>query len=148
MLFLLCQAGGHRFGLDVRDVIAVLPRPHFQPAAGAPPWMAGVFVHEGRPTPVIDVPLLVSRKPCPLVWSSRIVLVAPTGDQRLGLLMEQVETAQLTGQPAEGLTSVPGLPDWGPTVMHDGGLVQFLELSRVLTPERPQSLLAGLTEGA
>ncbi len=152
MLFLLCQAGGHRFGIDVRDVIAVLPRARFQPAAGAPPWLAGVFAHEGRPTPVIDLPMLVGGQPCPLVWSSRIVLVSVPGagvPQRLGLLMEHVETAQRGDQAAEALGSAAGLPDWGPAFLHDGNLVQFLELPRVLPGNRPLSLLAGaaVTEG-
>jgi chemotaxis-related protein WspB len=153
LLFLLCQAGGHRFGIDVHDVIAVLPRARFQPAAGAPPWLAGLFSHEGRPTPVIDLPLLVGGKPCPLVWSSRIVLVSVTtagGPQRLGLLMEHVETAQRDEQPADALAATPGLPDWGPALLHDGDLVQFLELPRVLPWGRSPSLLTGTdpTEGA
>jgi chemotaxis-related protein WspB len=144
MLFLLCQAGGHRFGIDVHDVVAVLPRVRFQSAAGKPPWLAGLFVHEGRPTPVIDVALLVSGQPCPPVWSSRIVLVTrhtAAGPRRLGLLMEHVETAQRTEQPSESRASVDGLPDWGPVVLHEGELVQFLELPRVLAlPEPPSPL--------
>jgi chemotaxis-related protein WspB len=153
VLFLLCQAGGHRFGLDLSDVIAVLPRARLQPAAGAPPWLAGLFAHEGRPTPVLDLPLLVAGKPCPLVWSSRIVLVSvpsPSGPQRLGLLMEHVETAQRSEQPGDGLASAPGLPDWGPAFLHEGGLVQFLELPRLLPVCQPQPLLTltELTEGA
>ncbi len=146
MLFLLCQAGGHRFGIDVHDVVAVLPRARFQPAAGAPPWLAGLFAHEGRPTPVIDLPLLVGGKPCPLVWSSRIVLVsvpAAGGPQRLGLLMEHVETAQREDHAADGPAPAPGLPDWGPAFLHDGDLVQLLELPRVLPGSRPVSLLTG-----
>jgi len=145
MLFLLCQAGGHRFGIDVHDVVAVLPRVCFQTAAGAPPWLAGLFAYDGRPTPVIDLALLVRGTPCPHVWGSRIVLVSldtPAGPRRLGLLMEHVETAQLAGRPDEGLTSAPGLPDWGPVVLHEGELVQFLELPRVLAQQRPPSLLA------
>jgi chemotaxis-related protein WspB len=151
MLFLLCQAGGHRFGLNVEDVLAVLPRVEFQSAAGKPPWMAGVFVHEGRPTPVIDLSALVNGQPCPPLWSSRIVLVTrPTaaGPRRLGLLMEHVETAQLANEPTESELSLDGLPDWGPVVLHEGALVQFLELPRVLAlPQTTSPFAAQLTEG-
>jgi chemotaxis-related protein WspB len=152
VLFLLCQAGGHRFGIDVKDVIAVLPRARLRPAAGAPPWLAGLFAHEGRPTPVIDLPLLVAGKPCPLVWASRIVLVSvPTasGPQHLGLLTENVETAQRAAPTSEGLSSAPGLPDWGPVFLHEGNLVQFLDLPRLLPAAQPQPLLTltELTEG-
>jgi len=151
MLFLLCQSGGHRFGLNVEDVLAVLPRVEFQSVAGKPPWLAGLFVHEGRPTPVIDLSLLVSGQPCPPLWSSRIVLVArptATGPRRLGLLMEHVETAQLAEEPAESGLSLDGLPDWGPVVMHEGALVQFLELPRVLALPQPTSQIAArLMEG-
>jgi len=147
MLFLLCQAGGHRFGIDVHDVHAVLPRVRLQSAAGKPPWLAGVFVHEGRPTPVIDLALLVSGQPCPSVWSSRIVLVArqtSAGPRRLGLLMEHVETAQRSDQGAAEPHALDGLPDWGPVVLHEGQLVQFLELPRVLALPQPRSPLAAV----
>jgi len=148
MLFLLCQAAGHRFGIDVHNVVAVLPRVRFQVAAGAPPWLAGLFNHNGRLTPVLDVPLLVGGKPCPHLWSSRIVLVslagAPaTGAQRVGLLMERVETAQLAGPPEELPLAASDLPAWGPVVLHEGELVQFLELPRLLAHDRPQFLLTG-----
>jgi chemotaxis-related protein WspB len=152
MLFLLCQAGGYHFGIDIHNVVEVLPRVRFQVPAGSQPWLAGVFSHNGQPTPVIDLPFLVGGKPCPLVWSSRIVLVSldnASGTQRFGLLMERVETAQLAGRPGENQIPAPGLPAWGPVVLHEGTLVQFLDLSRLLVQERPQSLLAaaGATEG-
>jgi len=59
MLFLLCHAGGHRFGIEVNNVVEVLPRVRFQAAAGAQPWLAGLFAYNGQPTPVIDLPFLV-----------------------------------------------------------------------------------------
>jgi chemotaxis signal transduction protein len=156
MLFLLCHAGGHRFGIDVHNVVEVLPRVRFQAVVGAPPWLAGLFVHNGRPTPVIDLPFLVSGKACPVVWSSRIVLVSldpagwggasvppPTNTlQRFGLLMEKVTAEQMAGPPEESGAAGPGLAAWGPVLLHEGSLVQFLELPRLLTMQRQQFLQA------
>jgi chemotaxis-related protein WspB len=153
MLHLLCQAAGHRFGIDVANVVAVLPRVRFQVTAGAPPWLAGLFAYNGRPTPVIDMPFLVGGKPCPVLWSSRIVLVSLAVDpevsvtkvRRVGLLMDRVETVQLEGPFEEIPLVAPGLPAWGPVVLHEGELVQLLELPRLLAHERPQSLLIDTT---
>jgi chemotaxis signal transduction protein len=152
MLFLLCQAGGHRLGIDVHNVIAVLPRARFQTAAGAQPWLAGLFAHNGRPTPVIDLAVLVSGQPSPTLWSSRIVLVSldtPAGPHRLGVLVERVETAQLAEPLQESAAPAAGLPAWGPVLLHEGELVQFLELPRLLPPEQSRSLFAaaGAMEG-
>jgi chemotaxis-related protein WspB len=151
MLFLLCQAAGHRFGIDVRNVVAVLPRVRFQAAVGAPPWLAGLFAHNGRPTPVIDLPFLVGGKPCPVLWSSRIILVtlaggpgpSAPGARHLGLLTERVDPAELAGPPEELPLAAADLPAWGPIVLHEGELVQILELPRLLAHERQQSLLTG-----
>ena len=37
----------------------------------------------------------------------------------------------------------PGLPDWGPVLLHEGQLVQFLELSALLAQEQTHALLGG-----
>jgi chemotaxis-related protein WspB len=149
MLFLLCEAGGHHLGIDVRSVVAVLPRVRFQTVPGAPPWLAGLFAYNGRPTPVVDVPFLVGGEPCPVRWSSRIVLVSVPGEsavepQRFGLLMERVETAQLTASPEELPRTTVDVPSWGPVVLHEGELVQFLDLPRLLAQDRPLALIPGI----
>ncbi len=148
MLFLLCQAAGHRFGLHVSNVVEVLPRVRLQAAAGAPPWVAGLFAYNGRPTWVIDLSFLVSGQSCPLQWSSRIIVVhlERRGEPLcIGLLAERVETAQLTTT-GEKPEPTPGLPAWGPVMLHEGELVQFLDLPRLLAIDEPELSVVGAVE--
>src|SRR5437868_3285926 len=93
MLVLTFQVGQERLALDVRRIIEVVPRVRLQRPAGAPEWLAGLFVYRGFVLPVIDLHSLAAAGPCPPCLSSRIIIVPHfwQGEQRLlGLLAAQV----------------------------------------------------------
>ncbi len=103
MSVLTFQVGGERCGVDVRRVAEVLPRVCLQAAAGAPPHVAGLFVHRGRPVPVLDLHRLFGAGECPPHLSSRIILV-PLGEAGfVGLLAARVaDIVDLPDAPAAG----------------------------------------------
>jgi chemotaxis-related protein WspB len=87
------QVGSERCGVDVRRVAEVLPRVRLQPASGAPACVAGLFVHRGRPVPVVDLHRVFGAGECPPHLSSRIILVPVGGEgsgRYLGLLAARV----------------------------------------------------------
>jgi chemotaxis-related protein WspB len=146
MLVLTFQVGDDRLALDIRRVREVVPRVPLQRGAGAPAWLAGMFVYRGRPVPVLDLHQLLGAGECPPHLSSRIVLV-PLGEQGetlVGLLAAQVadiREVDPSGQALPGLNA-PGRPDLGLTLVHDGGILHLLDLDRLL-PQPVRNLLSG-----
>lgn len=149
MLALTFQVGRDRVAVDVHRVREVVPRVHLQTPAGAPPWLAGLFVHRGRVVPVIDLFRLTGSGDCPPHLSSRIILVPRPGgeaDELLGLLATQV--ADLREIDAQGSTSLAataaGQPQLGPLVAEGAGLVRILDPEKLL----PSGALASLASVA
>src|SRR5262249_3006561 len=100
MLALTFEAGGERLALDARPVAGVVPRVPLRPGAGAPAWLAGVFVYRGWAVPVVDLHRLAGAGDCPAHLSSRIILVrrtGPAGEWLLGLLAARVDDVRTIG---------------------------------------------------
>src|SRR5258708_7736485 len=98
MLVLMCEAAGHRFALDARQVVEVVAHVRTEPVVHAPEWLAGVCVYGGGVTPIVDLTYLAAAKPCPRRWASRILLVPITGEPTAplcGLVVEKVAVTQL-----------------------------------------------------
>jgi chemotaxis-related protein WspB len=135
MLVLTFQIGGERLALDIRSVKEVVPRVRLERPAGAPDWLAGVFVYRGRIIPVLDLHRLVGSGECPPHLSSRIILV-PSGDgeQLVGLLAAQVadlREVDASARPLTGFTAA-GRVDLGPVLADGGGVLRLLDLDRLL----------------
>jgi chemotaxis-related protein WspB len=146
MLVLTFQIGSDRLALDVRRVREVVPRVRWQPVAGSPPWLAGVFLYRGRVVPVIDLHRLVGAGECPPHLSTRVILVTRSDDggQRLiGLLAARVDDIRPLSPPAGALNrlTAPGRPDLGPVLVDGRELIHLVELDRLL-PESYESQLA------
>jgi chemotaxis-related protein WspB len=146
MVVLTFEIGQERLALDVRRVREVVPRVRLRPAAGAPAWLAGLFVYRGQVLPVIDLHRLAGAGECPPHLSSRIIVVPHRhdGEERLvGLLaaaVAEVRAIDPPGRPSLGLTE-PGRPDLGSPLVEGGAVLRLLDLDRLL-PEPVQLELA------
>lgn len=152
MLVLICQAGGQRYALDPRDVTEVAPRVELHALAGSPDWIAGLCVYRGQMTPVADLSYLTTGSRCPTRWSNRILMVTAdtaAGPRLCGLLVESVTTARLPDAPSQTEASDRSpLSAWGPVLLDDQGMLQRLEIPRLLPPERWQRLSLPAVEQA
>ena len=141
MLFLLFRLGKDRYAIEAKQVVEVLPLLTAKQIPHAPPEVRGVFDFRGQPVPLIDFTQLALGHSVREHLSTRIILVRHPdgrgGDRLLGLLAEHV-TETLRRDAGEFRESGVELPDarWlGPVASHEGGLVQWLQVEQVLTPE-------------
>ena len=147
MTLLLFEAAGTRYGLDIRQVIEVIPAVALRLVAHAPAWLGGVFQHRGEVTPVVDASTLLTGTPVHDRFSTRIVVAkyadAKGTDRRVGLLVESATdtytTDQASWQPA-GVT-VPDTRYLGRVARVGDTLVQIVKVEEIL-PESVRALLA------
>jgi chemotaxis-related protein WspB len=144
MLVVQFEAGGSRHALPMRDVVEVVPWVRVRPAAGAPDWVAGYFSYRGTLTPAIDAGRLAGGEACQCRWNSRTILARVPGcrERCVGVLAERV-TASRVSPPREGDRKVEGA--WGLLVLEDNGLIQLVDLQRLLPPERLRGLFEPTT---
>ena len=141
MLFLLFRLGNDRYAIEAKQVVEVLPLLAAKQIPHAPPEVRGVFDFRGEPVPLVDFTQLALGHPVREHLSTRVVLVRHPdgrgGSRLLGLMAEHV-TETLRREPADFRDSGVELPDarWlGPVASHEGGLVQWLQVEQLLTPE-------------
>jgi len=141
MVYLLIQIGADRYALEAAALAAVLPRVHLKQIPLAAPGVAGVFNYHGHPVPVVDLSAMALGVPAEESMSTRLVLVhyrRSDGPERLlGLLAEKaIDTARYPKEDFQdpGVTA-PQAPYLGPVIHDAHGIVQLLELERLLTPE-------------
>ena len=138
MLFLLFQLGRDCYALDASHVVEVLPLVQVKKIPRAPAGVAGVFTYRGAPVPVLDLSELALGRPARPRLSTRLLLVnypAPGGGKRrLGLIAEKA-TETLRRDPADfvaaGVKS-DGAPYLGPVVQDARGLIQWIEIDKLL----------------
>lgn len=147
MTVLQFEAAGMHYGLDIRQVIEVIPCVTLRPVALAPAWLGGVFYHRGEVTPVVDVSMLLTGTPVNGRFSTRIVVakyVDGHGHQcRVGLLVERA-TATFTAEEAALQPSGVTLPEaryLGRVTRAGDTLVQIVNVEEVL-PDSVRALLA------
>ena len=146
MLLLQFQAGNDRYGLDASRVIEVVPLVVFRPLPHADPCVAGLFNYRGTMVPVIDLTALLTGASSRPLFSTRIILTDypdhDGGRQVLGLVAERVtetvpcEAEQL--QPA-GI-AVDGAPYLGDLFLHPEGIIQRVDIERLLPPALREAL--------
>lgn len=141
MLFILFQIGRDRYALSAARIIEVLPLINLKRVPCAPDGVAGVLNYHGTPVPVIDLNEMMLAQPAARRLSTRIILVKyPLEAQlprALGLVAEHatnmihrsiedfIETG-VESQDARYLGKVTNDP---------GGLIQWIEVERLLTSE-------------
>lgn len=75
MLLLIIEAGGARYSVSASRVVEVIPVPLLRPVPRTSDCIAGVFSYHGTVVPVIDVSMLLSKRPARQRLSTRILLV-------------------------------------------------------------------------
>ncbi|MEW5734126.1 MAG: chemotaxis protein CheW [Thermodesulfobacteriota bacterium] len=151
MPLLLCfSISGETFGLDVREVIRILPRVRCAQLPGAPDYVVGLMDLEGGFVPVVDACRLMGRQACRELFSTRIVLVRfPLGEGRtapLGLMVENAtEMVRMDDQALAPATvshrAAPFLAAIG--TLGDRPL-QIVDVSALLPPETADLIFAGV----
>jgi chemotaxis-related protein WspB len=133
VLFLKFQIGTESYVLDTAQIVEVLPLVNIRRIPQALAGIAGLFNYRGQPVPVIDLSELTLGRPAQRHLSTRLILVRH-GTHLLGLIAEQAtETIQraVTDFAAAGITS-DAAPHLGPVARDGGGLIQWIEVSKLL----------------
>ncbi|MCZ2341563.1 MAG: chemotaxis protein CheW [Bacteroidales bacterium] len=154
MLALTFQIGPESVGLDIRRVREVIPRVRLRTTIGAPHWYPGVFVYRGYVIPVVDLHQLTGHGECPLLLSSRIVLITVQTESHanllLGLLAAQVADlreitiAEESSPHREHLHSASRVSMGALVPDSHGGIIRILDPEQLL----PRDALAWITSTA
>ncbi len=143
MMLLMCHSGELRFALPLHDVVEVVGRPAFDPLPASPSWVAGMFIHRGVVTPVIDFATLAGVGEARSLWSSRvIVLKCEFAGQicRVGVLFDRSHAEQIPDHIVAQATGAVQIWPWGKTLIDEHGTYCLLDLLVLLSPQR-QALL-------
>jgi chemotaxis-related protein WspB len=150
MLFILFQIGRDRYALSAGSIIEVLPLMNLKRIPRAPIGVAGVLNYRGTPVPVIDLNEMMLAQPAARRLSTRIILVKyplETEHPRpLGLIAEQA--TNMIQRSAQDFMETGVESDdthyLGRVTNDAGGLIQWIEVERLLTAEVRQVLFREL----
>jgi chemotaxis-related protein WspB len=141
MLFILFEIGRDRYALSARSIIEVLPLMNLKRVPCAPIGVAGVFNYRGAPVPVVDLNEMMLGEPAARRLSTRIILVIYPLDalhpRALGLIAEHATNMiqrSLQDFIETGVES-DSARYLGRVTNDTGGLIQWIEVERLLTPE-------------
>jgi chemotaxis-related protein WspB len=154
MLFLLFQLGKDRYALEAGQVVEVLPLINFKRIPKAPASVSGVFDFRGTPVPLIDLAELALGRPSQAKMSTRIVLtnyLMGSGEKHLiGLIAEYVmETLQRAESDfVDSGVSATDAPYLGPVTTDKNGIVQRIEINRLLPQSLREQLFCKLADSA
>jgi purine-binding chemotaxis protein CheW len=137
LFHLLCDVGGRQIALPLSRLVEIMrPRP-VESIAGMPPFILGLSVIRGSPTPVVDTGILLSG--APLERSPSRYVTLRLGERRVALAVEGVRGVLrlptssirdlpplLTGANPETVASIAAL---------DGALLVILQSARIV-PEQ------------
>lgn len=138
MLFLLFQMGKDRYGLETSQVIEILPLVRLKKIPQVMPGVAGIFNYHGLLVPVLDLSELALGRPSSVCLSTRLILVSyPVNAEKkqvLGLMAEQAtETISLdTAEFYDCNVEVPEAPYLGPVAKHERGLIQWIDVRKLI----------------
>ncbi len=138
------------YGIETGSVDRVVPLVELRPVPHVPEFVRGLLNLGGRTVPVVDLCSLLLYHPCRDMLSTRIVIVnypCHDGAERLlGLVVEKVLDVRRVdpGQFEKGVQT-DGAPYLGPVFQDEAGMVQMIELPRLL-PEPLQGGLFALQE--
>lgn len=138
-LFLLFRLGADRYALAADDVVEVLPMVDIKALPGSPAAIAGLIDYRGRSIPVVDINALALGRPAQPRLSTRILLCRydnAGGSHCLGLIAEQA-TEMMRRQVTDFRPSDvhnDAHPWLGPVAPDPGGLIQWIDPGKLLTP--------------
>ena len=140
MLFCIFSMGDERYALDALQIAEVLPVVRVKEIPMAPAGVLGIIDYHGTLVPLIDLTQLALSKPALRRLGTRIIVVNYP-DQKgtnhlLGLLAERA-TEVMRRDSAEFVASGVGndsAPYLGPVTTDSDGMVQWINLDRLLPP--------------
>ena len=141
MLFILFQIGRDRYALAASSIIEVLPLMNLKRVPCAPAGVAGVLNYRGTPVPVVDLNEMTMGEPAARRLSTRIILVTyPLHAQHpraLGLIAEHATNMIQRSMHVFIVTGVESddARYLGRVANDAGGLIQWIVVERLLTPE-------------
>jgi len=153
VLVLLFDLDGDRYALDARQVVEVLPLVRIKQIPQPPRGVAGVLNYRGAPVPVIDLTALMLGRPSRTSLSTRLIMAHyPAGEgpaRVVGLIAEHAtETMRRPDQDfVEAGLDVNGAPYLGRIATDPGGMVQLVDVSRLLPPAVRDQLFQQVAEG-
>jgi chemotaxis-related protein WspB len=143
---LIFEAGRQRYGLDVEDILEVVPAVRLRTLPGLPNYVAGIFSYRGELVPVLDLSMMLSGVAVTEHFSTRIVLVRYSIDgkdpQTLGLLVERASQGLVENRGellSSGIVS-PQAPYLGKFAAEGNSIVQFINVHQLI-PENLRGLL-------
>ena len=153
-LHLQFTLGDDRYALPASQVVEVLPLRRLKQVPEAPLWVAGLFEHRGRVTPVIDLSHRVLGRAAQPRSSTRVVLVRfdlQLGEQSpvLGLILEQAtDTLRLPSEAFKASGLEAGQADYlGPLQRDARGMIQRIEVAGLLDDEMRALLFQPVDQG-
>jgi chemotaxis-related protein WspB len=149
MLFLLFRLGADRYAIAADRVGEILPMVDIKALPGSPPAIAGLIQYRGRSVPVVDLNRMALGRPARSRLSTRILLCRyddAAGPRWLGLIAEHA-TGMMRRAAADFAPSGVdngAAPYLGPVAADRGGLIQWIDPGKLLSPEI-RDLLFGQT---
>jgi chemotaxis-related protein WspB len=148
MVALLFEVAGERYGLDIAEVVKVLPYVRLHRLPHVPEYVAGVFRYHDAMVPVIDLSQLIRGTPVKALLSTRIILVqhpGPSGPGRvLGLLAERATDSldDAGTEPVSSGVAVPEAPYLGGLSVSGGSMIQYVKVENLLPDDVRERLFA------
>jgi chemotaxis-related protein WspB len=146
MIALTFEVDGQRYGLDISQIVEVVPAVRLRRLPGVPDYVAGIFRFRGAHVPVIDLNRLIGGQQAVPRLSTRLVVVrhpGPTGVGRLlGLVAEHVADGldESTAPPVATGVAAPDAPFLGPLGMSGERPVQYVRVEQLLPDALRESL--------
>ena len=141
MLFIVFQIGRDRYVLSAGSIIEVLPLMNLKRVPCAPAGVAGVLNYRGTPVPVVDLNEMMLAEPAAQRLSTRIIVVTypleTEHPRALGLIAEHA-TKMMQRSVEDFIESGVESDDvryLGRVANDAGGLIQWIEVERLLTTE-------------
>jgi chemotaxis-related protein WspB len=153
MLFVAFRIGNDQYGIDAASVVELLPLVNVKQLPQAPRGIAGLLDYHGALLPAIDLSLLAVDRPSRRVMSTRVAVVqyTPADGQQvlLALILESaVQTVRRDAADfAPSGVDIPEAPYLGGVARHDGGVLQEIEVARLI-PDDLRRRLVPATGGA
>ncbi len=140
-LLLTFQIGSERYATGVEQILEIVPLVELKPIPLSEPWVAGVFDYRGRATPAVDLCQIFEGRRAGRSMSTRILVVSYATDggtfQPLGLIAERTtQTVRLDPNAFQDSgVDVPAAPFLGGVYHHERGLLQMVDLTKLLPAE-------------